>query len=566
MRVVKFHIRNLARALARFARARDGNIALTFAIALIPMLAFVGAAVDFSHANAIKASMLAALDSTALMTAKSAASLSSAQVQTSAQSIFLAMFTRPEAKNVTFTASYSNSGGSSVVVSASADMDTDFLGLIGYKTITIAGTSTAKWGSSRLRVALVLDNTGSMASDGKIGALKTATKNLLTQLQNAATNNGDVYVSIIPFSKDVSVDATSNYSASWIDWTDWADEPAIIKTSKPSNWSSIGSGSSCPFSNSSHGFQCTTGPANGSSTTNTIPSNGSYAGYICPSIDSGGKNAVKLGIYYNGCYNSVPTTTTTTTTVSSGWSASCYGYSNCSCTGSGGSKVCKQTTTTTGTPYTHSWIPNATSSWNGCITDRGTSSAPSTSNYDQNVTAPTTGNTATLYPAEQYSYCALDMMGLNYNWSAMSSLVNQMTPNGSTNQPIGLVWGWQSLVGGGPLTAPTKDSNYTYTDVIILLSDGLNTQDRWYGNGSSTNTSVDARMVDSSGKGTCANIKAAGVTIYSIQVNTGGDPTSTLLTNCASSSDKFFLLTSASQIITTFNTIGTNLTKLRIAQ
>ena len=49
---------------------------------------------------------------------------------------------------------------------------------------------------------------------------------------------------------------------------------------------------------------------------------------------------------------------------------------------------------------------------------------------------------------------------------------------------------------------------------------------------------------------TCNNIKAAGVTLYTIQVNTGGDPTSTLLQNCASTSDKFFLLTSASQIMT----------------
>jgi hypothetical protein len=49
-------------------------------------------------------------------------------------------------------------------------------------------------------------------------------------------------------------------------------------------------------------------------------------------------------------------------------------------------------------------------------------------------------------------------------------------------------------------------------------------------------------------------------------VNTGGDPTSTLLQNCASGSDKFFMLTSASQIVSVFNQIGTNLTKLRIAR
>jgi hypothetical protein len=56
------------------------------------------------------------------------------------------------------------------------------------------------------------------------------------------------------------------------------------------------------------------------------------------------------------------------------------------------------------------------------------------------------------------------------------------------------------------------------------------------------------------------------VQLYTIQVNTGGDPTSTLLQNCASSTDKFYLLTSADQMTATFNTIGTNLTKLRVAQ
>jgi hypothetical protein len=100
------------------------------------------------------------------------------------------------------------------------------------------------------------------------------------------------------------------------------------------------------------------------------------------------------------------------------------------------------------------------------------------------------------------------------------------------------------------------------------MSDGLNTADRWYGNGSTTSTSVDKRMYDSSngGIGTCANIKAAGVTIYSIQVDTGGDGLSTVMQNCASSSDKFWRITSAGDLGTVFNTIGTNLTKLRVAK
>ena len=52
-------------------------------------------------------------------------------------------------------------------------------------------------------------------------------------------------------------------------------------------------------------------------------------------------------------------------------------------------------------------------------------------------------------------------MGLSYIWFTMKTQVDCLYPQGATNQPIGLVWGWQSLVGGGPLTAPAKDSSYT---------------------------------------------------------------------------------------------------------
>jgi Flp pilus assembly protein TadG len=564
MRTVQRRLRRLARACTRLWRQRRGNVAITFALALIPLLAFVGAAVDYSRANALKAHLQAALDATALMVAKNAAALTKDQLEANARDYFFAQFTKPQASNIKFTATYSTEGGSNVVVDGAADLKTEFISIIGFKKITVSGTSIAKWGSARLRVALVLDTTGSMADDGKINALKTATKNLLTQMQSAATVDGDVDVSIIPFSKNVNLDRR-NYNAGWIDWTDWKSEPAILKTSKPNNWDQIGPGSSCPFSNYSYGFQCTTGPANDRPTTSTIPSSGSYAGYICPSVDSGNRDSTKIGIYYNGCYDSVPTTTTQTNTVCTGSYCSCGSRSNCSCTGYGWGRVCRQTVTTTGAPYTHNWIANDISTWNGCVTDRGASSGP-VSDYDRLATAPNPSIPASQFPAEQNSYCSPIVMGLSYNWSAMKSAVDSLFPLGATNQPIGLVWGWQSLVGGGPLTVPAKDPNNTYTDTIILLTDGLNTLDRWYGNGSSTSTAVDARMYDGSGAGTCAKIKAAGITIYAVQVNTGHDPTSTLLQHCASSADKFFLLTSANQIITTFQTIGTNLTKLRIAK
>ena len=77
-------------------------------------------------------------------------------------------------------------------------------------------------------------------------------------------------------------------------------------------------------------------------------------------------------------------------------------------------------------------------------------------------------------------------------------------------QAIGLAWGWQSLTQTAPLNAPAFDPSYQYRQIIILLTDGLNTQDRWYGNGSQTSTQVDSRMYDSSGNGTCANAARVG--------------------------------------------------------
>ena len=50
---------------------------------------------------------------------------------------------------------------------------------------------------------------------------------------------------------------------------------------------------------------------------------------------------------------------------------------------------------------------------------------------------------ATLFPAEQYSMCPVELMPLSYDWSALNAKIDAMYPNGFTNQTIGLQWGFQ---------------------------------------------------------------------------------------------------------------------------
>ncbi|MGY4623979.1 hypothetical protein [Bradyrhizobium sp. USDA 4486] len=51
-----------------------------------------------------------------------------------------------------------------------------------------------------------------------------------------------------------------------------------------------------------------------------------------------------------------------------------------------------------------------------------------------------------------------------------------------------------------------------------------------------------------------------------MQVNTGHDPTSSVLQYCASSTDKFYLVKSADQTVSVFKDIGISLSKLRVAR
>ena len=213
-------------AVRAFSVAHAGNVAITFALASLPIVATVGYAVDYSRANSVKVAVQSALDATALMISKEAPTDTPAQMQTNAQKYFLALFNRPDVTNVTVNASYSNTNGTQVVISSYVDVPTTFLAAFGWNTMTVGNSSTVMWGSSRLRVALVLDNTGSMADSGKITALKTATNNLLTQLNNAATTNGDVYVSIVPFVKDVNIDP-SNWNSDYIYWGTAAQDPTL---------------------------------------------------------------------------------------------------------------------------------------------------------------------------------------------------------------------------------------------------------------------------------------------------------------------------------------------------
>jgi Flp pilus assembly protein TadG len=210
-------VSRLRERLDGFRSDQRGNVAVTFALALLPIVGFTGAAVDYSRANSARTSMQAALDSTALIMSKEAQTLNETQLKAKALSYFQANFNRPEVQNVTVTPTFTQpqAGSFELKLVSSGTMNTTFTG-IWQPSVTIGANSEAKWGMKTLELALALDNTGSMASSQKMSNLKTAAKNLLDTLKKAAKKDGDVKVAIIPFDTTVKI-GTGFKDQPWFD-------------------------------------------------------------------------------------------------------------------------------------------------------------------------------------------------------------------------------------------------------------------------------------------------------------------------------------------------------------
>lgn len=221
MRVASL-VHHLRQKIRHLWNAEDGNVAIIFAVTLIPLVGMTGGAIDYSRASAARTKMQAALDATALAMSKEAASLSSEGLSKKADAYFAAAFGSSDVKNVKITTSYTNTGGAAVTVTGAGSVNTNFLGILGIDAIPIGSSAKTAWGYAKLRVALVLDNSGSMEGS-RLTALKSATKKMLTDLQAAAKSPGDIQVAIVPFNNYVNA-GSGNHAADWIDWEEWDED------------------------------------------------------------------------------------------------------------------------------------------------------------------------------------------------------------------------------------------------------------------------------------------------------------------------------------------------------
>jgi len=178
-------LRNATSQARSFRRDQRGTVALTMGLMAIPLIFAVGAGVDYGSANMAKAKLDAVADTAALaavdhqnITATAAAAQTAAQNTFSAEA---ANLPNVAVNNATVTVTDSTTGRTAVVNYTATKTNT-FMGLFGYPTTTITGSSTAQAGlTTNINFYLLLDNSPSMNIAATTAGINTMVANTQAQ-------------------------------------------------------------------------------------------------------------------------------------------------------------------------------------------------------------------------------------------------------------------------------------------------------------------------------------------------------------------------------------------------
>ena len=512
-------------------RSEDGAVAVMFALSLVVLTPMILGTLDIYQNNVQRAKLQDAVDAAALFAARSQATTSQ-DINLAGEAALNANLVLPKGSTLV-SSSFSLTANNTVEGAAEVTPAGIAPGLWPHPNLT-AVTSVTRT-VDRLEVALVLDNTGSMAGR-KIATLKAAAKTLIDTLQAASQRSTDanpLKISLTPFSMTVRVQGTTPTASydpashsgpgipSWIDpkgvsharlgtsrdiFDVQTDRFTLLKQMNNTPWEGCIEARPMPYDIQD------APPVLGSPDTQFIP-------FFSPDEPDS----------------------------ASGF----YGYPN-------------------------NYLPDATTSANWLVREQ---------NSAKYVTSPAVGyQGGTGYQLGPNGGCSLQpMMRLTTNFSALKSAIDGMVAVGDTNIALGLMWGWHSLSPNMPLADGAAYGAERLRKVIILMTDGENTmgdpssgseQNRSYYSGLgyiwqgllglfSGSAATRSQAMDGRLSALCQNIKAKNITVYTVRVEVKSGA-STVLQTCASAPGNYYDVQDVSQLNAAFEAIAGSIDTLHI--
>ena len=562
---------------ASLAWDRRGNVAILFAFLSVPMLMLSGAAVDYGFATRLETKLQAATDSTALLLCQTPLTTTNADLNALAQTT---MNGAMGATNLVVDPLAITNNPRQITLTARKLSTTFFSKLTGTTRINPGATSQCATPLPKtFEIALVLDNTGSMAASSggqsKLQAVQTAATNFVNYVYTSTAFSSATRIAIVPFAGAVAVNPTTYRYATWIDQT---GQSAY-------HWTNVLGPSGSGFGNRFDIFAKL--------------------------------QAVNTGWGWGGCLESLPYPQNVQDGAPTSGSKDSYFVPLFAPDEPGdASNTSRNFPDSSGSYWSYnSYIDDDTSSNSGpCSIDK-------TLSYDASLgrackyASPrnaTSSNSLGIPNGPNFGCTTQPLLPLTNNQSALKTLIGTMAPLGSTNIHEGFMWGWRTLSpksvfssSYSTLNAPadyvpaSSTTNATAINkIIILMTDGTNS---WTANSSAptgslyfaagyfqnaNNTSANPRMppkyqnvasanaarsaLDQLTSEACANARGVNVSIYTIGFSIPSDPIDsagqTLLKTCASSPSQFFIANTADDLIGAFQKIQASIGALRLTQ
>jgi Flp pilus assembly protein TadG len=188
------------------ARDRRGSVYVFVGVAIIPMLAAMGIAVDGARGYLVRSRLSQALDAAGLAGARvfdSASRDSDVRMYFNANfpsTSYQASLTPNPSPNIS-----ANASAGTLTLTATATIPTTFMRVVGINTLTVHAETTITRLNREMELVLAMDNTGSMDDDGKMEAAQAAATNLLDILYGSRDTIDRFNVSVVPFVSSVNV-------------------------------------------------------------------------------------------------------------------------------------------------------------------------------------------------------------------------------------------------------------------------------------------------------------------------------------------------------------------------
>ena len=201
---------------------------------------------------------------------------------------------------------------------------------------------------------------------------------------------------------------------------------------------------------------------------------------------------------------------------------------------------------------TYQWCPSpVTHTWYGCVGSRM---------YPADVGANADrADASNPVPALLDYGCTTQMQRLTNNQTSVQTAINNLSAYGETYIAPALLWGWRAL---SPYTPYADGAAYggRTRKYIVLMTDGFNTHSPNYPD----HEGMDTTTANSLTAQTCTQIKAKGITIFTVAFQVSDVTIRSILQNCATSASGYYDSASAADLQSAFQSIGAAITQVRI--